>query len=212
MGSLGSLGCERGVNVRLTSTDEFLQRAAGLGIELDTRFEPPQTLTYVTSQSASRFWPTPVDLDELLVFLTGALEALDPWTSCWVYKRAAGWFSAEDEDQRGKVLQSIGIPAGSADVLSIDAGERASLLLALLTQVGFGWKVTDDVFVVPEHGRQLLWIDHAEAVFVLFRDAAAVESFVAAMAAAGFPLPSEPPNTSFAWPDWMGPKPGDWPN
>ena len=66
----------------------------------------------------------------------------------------------------------------------------------------FGWSVPDDLFVVPDHGRQLLQTDHHDVVHVDFAEEGMVEPFVR-HTAEEYPLPTEPPDWTFKRPDWM---------
>jgi hypothetical protein len=168
-------------------------------------------LNYLSSPGDGRFWGFPWEKSELLALIARVLNALDPWQSCWVFKREGGWSYAEDGDGRDVILHSIGIPEGFQGAVGFAASEKAGLILLLVTQIAFGWYVLDDVWVVPDHGRQMIYTDHDGAVHVRFAEVERVDSFVQTLAKNGFPLPEEPPNETFRWPDWMGPKPPDWP-
>ncbi len=77
------------------------------------------------------------------------------------------------------------------------------MLTAVFTQLTFGWSVTDDLFVVPDHGRQMILTDHHGVVHAQFLDQRRIEPFVRDMREQGYPPPVELPDETFKKPDWM---------
>ena len=198
--------------MNLLSNDAFLSWAAPHGIGLDPRY--PELLAFVPEKGDSRFWVTPFDSREMLAFVLLLLDALDPWRSCWVYKRAGSWsFSTDagpDAENRAQdiVTQWLGIPEGYQGSVRFDEEDRAKLVALIMVQNLFGWNVQHDYYFVPDHGQQFLWLDHEGALWVFFADPAKIEAFVQKMAAFGYELPKEPP-MPFSWQHWMGEKPAD---
>jgi hypothetical protein len=201
--------------MRLATNDEFLGWAKQRGIGVNSRYSDPAQscfwLHILSGGGERRFWAFPFEARELLVFVTSILKALDPWESCRVLKRVGSWSYAEDGEGQDLVLESIGIPEGFGGSVEFLASEGATLLLLLVTQLAFASNPGDDLWVVPDHGRQVIFTDHDGAVHLLFAAPEHMGSFVEAMRENGFPLPDEPPNESLRWPNWMGPKPPDWP-
>jgi hypothetical protein len=66
----------------------------------------------------------------------------------------------------------------------------------------------DDVYVIPDHAKQVIQTSHHDVLHVEFRDNARIDSFVAAMAAQEFLLPGEVPDETFKTPHWMQEKSG----
>lgn len=107
------------------------------------------------------------------------------------------------ERVRGVILSGAGIPAGFAGAVRFTAAEADRLVAVVFAHLSFGWSVPDDLFIVPDHARQLLHTDHHGVVHVDFADGARVARFVEHMRGEEFALPEELPDATFKKPDWM---------
>jgi len=65
------------------------------------------------------------------------------------------------------------------------------------------WCPPDDLYLVPDHGRQYLQVNHHEVVHAEFRDEARLLEFVACLEGKGYALPTEVPDGTFKRPAWM---------
>jgi hypothetical protein len=63
--------------------------------------------------------------------------------------------------------------------------------------------VSDDLYVVPDHGRHLLQTDHHGVIHASFRTEESLNACVAEMARREFALPDEIPDSTFKPPGWM---------
>lgn len=199
--------------MRLVSETQFLQWAALSGVELDPQWSQAggtRWLKFQGGEAAQRFWVVPNDPRGLLTFISALLSALDAWETCSVLKREGGWTYTHEQDGRRPLLDALGIPESQEPALEVGAAESPALLLLIMTQLAFGWCAHDDLWLVPDHGKQVFFTDHHGVIHVEFQQPRSVAGFVERMSAAGFELPTEPPDESFRWPAWMGPKPEHW--
>jgi hypothetical protein len=67
---------------------------------------------------------------------------------------------------RDVLLRGAGIPGGWVGAVRFDRGEEDALVAVLYASLAFGWCVDDDLFFIPEHGRQLLQTDHHDVIHV----------------------------------------------
>ena len=65
------------------------------------------------------------------------------------------------------------------------------------------WCVTDDLFIVPDHARQFLHVDHHNVVHVQCADSVRMERFIQHMTSGGYTLPEHVPDATFKQPYWM---------
>jgi hypothetical protein len=101
------------------------------------------------------------------------------------------------------VLQGARIPDAWAGAVQFDRDDEDALLAVLFAYLAFGWCVDDDLFFIPDHGRQLLQTDHHDVIHVECGSEERVQTLVGHMAKAGYELPSEPPDWTFKRPNWM---------
>ena len=165
-------------------------------------------LCFEADPKISRFWETPKEASEIPYFVKTILDALDAWDSAYVWKRLGGWaFAARgkdlNEDVQAVIYGGIGIGDKDSHILQFNKGELIQLVTLIFNKLVFGWNVEDDLYVIPDHGRQIVQTDHHKAVHVSFSDEATVRKFVDKMAEEGFALPKDPPDETFKRPDWM---------
>jgi hypothetical protein len=87
---------------------------------------------------------------------------------------------------------------------NVNRSEREALVTLLFSTTVFGWSVNEDVYVVPDHARQILQTDHHhDVVHVSFPAHGDMEDWVAKMSEEGFDLPHDPPDATFKRPSWM---------
>jgi hypothetical protein len=169
------------------------------------------SLGFHSGTTEYRYWLTPYESKQLLVFVTALLDAFSPWEFCWTLKREGVWSDMGDGEGMEAVLRSLGIPPNFDGAIQFGYSERVALTLLMVTQIAFGWCGYYDIWVVPSHGRQMILTDDDDITSVLSADETALAQVVQHMTTAGFELPDEPPNEMYSWPPWMGPKPADWP-
>ena len=188
--------------------DEFLAFARTLRIAPDERYGPPHCLSYVPDDSPSRFWTTPPEPRRLSYLIGSVLDSLDPWSACYVWPRD-GWQDVGTSGGRldpvcDTLLTAAGVRRDFDGAIRFPPAERAALRSVLFASAAFGWCVSDDLFAIPDHGRQLVHVDHDGAVHVAFADGdEGVDGFVGRMRDRRLPLPTEVPNGVFRRPDWM---------
>ncbi len=199
----------------LIKVDDFLEWARQQGVGLDTRYAPPQCLIFTHGRGDSRFWGTGKTPRERLYTIASLMQALDPWERAWVWKRDPVWsFLLEDDLQESRYVWSIqhvwasivhglGIPQDFEGAIRFGWTEFHALATLLFTQVLFAGNVTDDLFVVPDHARQIIMISHHDVVHVDFADESRVASFVDDLAKNDVRLPDHPPDWTFKIPHWM---------
>jgi hypothetical protein len=201
--------------VQLATVDAFRSWASGVGIDAeDQKISEGRyacSLSFRSGAAEGRYWITPWETKQLLVFITTLLDAVSPWEFCWTLKREGVWSDDGDGDGMEVVLRSLGIPPSFDGAMRYDRSERGALTLLMVTQIAFGWCGYYDIYVVPSHGRQMVLTDDDGITDALFADEATLLHAIQQMAAAGFPLPDAPPDEMFPWQPWMGPKPADCP-
>ena len=167
----------------------------------------PECLCYLGRRSHDRFWEVPQRAADLPFFLNHLLEGLDPWEHCYLWPRR-GWAYAgtrerPKEQMYGIILDSAGIRPDFDGAVRYPKSEMEKLTAAAFASLVFGWTVADDLFVIPDHARQIVQTSHHEVVHVTFAEEQRVATYVEHMAAEEYVLPSELPDATFKRPDWM---------
>src|SRR4051812_1169574 len=189
--------------------EEFLRWAAGHGLRLDARY-PHSAVLHFVGDSESRFWLVPPEPERRPYLLASVLELMDHWHACYVWRHLGRWPDPNSVDVRRtndvvecRILEGLGVPRGTAEVLNFERDELPALLSLLFSTTVFGWSVAQDLYVVPDHGRHILQTDHHEVIHVSFRDAGDVQHWISEMAKRGFKLPEDVPDSTFKRPSWM---------
>jgi hypothetical protein len=150
----------------------------------------------------------PAAVRRLPYFLESFLELMGDWQSCRVWRHLGSWPDKTSPDRISDdvevcILDALGLPLGTANIVEFSRSEQDKLLTLLFTTTIFGWSVYEDLYVVPDHGRYLLQTDHHNVIHVIFRSEADVNRWVEEMERRGFALPDEVPDPTFKQPKWM---------
>jgi hypothetical protein len=188
--------------------NKFLEMIKQKGIIIDPKYLQTADLTFDDDSELSRFWEIPEEARRIPYFVDTLLTLLEPWESIYVWKHMGSWNVAVKGERLNDDVQAIlyrgaGLTENNADILIFKNTELAELAVIIFNQLVFGWHVGDDIYIIPEHGRQMIKTDHHDAVHVSFRDFASMKKYVEAMADAGFALPDDLPDETFKKPDWM---------
>jgi hypothetical protein len=105
---------------------------------------------------------------------------------------------------REVILRGAGIPIGLSGAILFGRNEESSILTVLFTSFAFGCCVDDDLYVIPQHGRQIVQTDNHGVVHATCQDEQRIRELVAHMDGAGYELPTELPDGTFKSPSWMG--------
>jgi hypothetical protein len=187
---------------------QFLAWATDLNIGPHPDY--PAHLTLLPPTDHARFWVLPGDPAAWPHFVSALLGGLDPWAASYLWPRSGQWPATAEcltrnERVRQVTLRGAGVPDGWAGAIRCDRTEADTAVAVLCAFLTYGWHSPDDVWFVPDHGRQVVQTDHHDVVHAECRDEGRVLALVDHMARAGYTLPSEPPDATFKWPTWMSP-------
>ena len=189
--------------------DEFLQWAAAKRLRLDPKYPESAVLDF-QADSDSRFWEVPREPERRPYFLASLIDLMGDWQTCYVWRHLGSWPDPKHIDPRRindaiemLILKGLGLPVGTGAVVAFDRSEREALVTLLFSTTVFGWSVGEDLYVVPDHARQILQTDHHDVVHVSFSAGAELERWVSKMAEEEFDLPNDPPDATFKRPAWM---------
>jgi hypothetical protein len=219
--------------MRLVSRHEFLREITRRGIVLSGTRRGYEYLAYSRTDTDDRFWFFPEE--EGTRFLHAVLSGLGMWQHCWCWKRGRDWRANRVEPHAKwpspafdvslyRVRHRIRplLPAQFKGALLYTYEELPDIVAMALMTANTAWCVDDDLYLVPDHGQQILMVCHHEDVHVDFRDPVLIPSFVDSLAAKGFELPTRlrEPGTPPRWmldlrntlglgphpehPDWWG--------
>jgi hypothetical protein len=195
--------------VETITSEAFLRWAAGGGIGFDPRYPQSGCLRLLPRREHARFWVLPPDPAALPHFTASLLDGLDEWDNGFLWPRSDGRWpdpaqtGSYSEGVRDVLLRGADIPAGWVGAVRFGRDEEDALLAVLYAFVVFGWCVDDDLFFVPDHGRQLIHTDHHDVIHVECASEERIQRLVAHMAEAGYELPRELPDATFKRPAWM---------
>jgi hypothetical protein len=192
--------------MQVVSGEEFLRWAAGVGVGFDPRY--PDYLTILPPADHTRFWVVPADPATWPHFAIALLDGLDGWAAGYLWPRAGIWPQAarsesSNERVRDVVLRGAGIPDGRACAVRFDRAEENLVVAVLFATMAFGWCGADDLFFVLDHARQVVRTDHHDVLHAVCASEERVRELVEHMAAAGFALPTVPPDWTVKRPAWM---------
>ncbi len=188
--------------MELIGNDQFLSWAHGLGIGYGNRYPGAESLTYLPDPYFSRFWTFPDDAAVWPYFTACFLEGIDLWQSLLLWPRGGSWPRAPgprnwNESVRDVVLRGAGVPRGWSGAARFGREAAAAVVAVMFAAMLAGGSVPDDVYLVPDHGRQILLVNHHEVVHACFRDEARLLEFVAYMEGKDYALPTEVPDETF---------------
>jgi hypothetical protein len=190
------------------SADDFLAWAAGADIGFDPRYPGTDCLSLLQYREPSRFWVLPDHPYSIPHLVEAVLDGLDRWEAGYLWPRIGKWPTWADpglpnERVRDVVWRGLGMPDGWAGAAHVGHDECPTVVAALFASLALGGDSCSDLYFVPDHGRQILWAGHHDAIHVECADEARILELVGHMEGAGFALPTEPPDATFGWPAWM---------
>ena len=176
--------------------------------EISSQEEDPYPLTYHPHPYQERFWNVPPRGARMAFFISHLLKGLDPWSECFLWPRGGWWPEVPTNDHiiervEVRVLAGAGIVANTRGAMRYSAKELDQLVTAVFAKLSFGWCLSDDLFIVPDHGRQFMQASHHDVVHVMVRDEERMRQFIQHMELGEFPLPTRLPDATFKKPDWM---------
>jgi hypothetical protein len=195
--------------MRTITEEEFLRWAAVKDMGLDPRYPDSAVLDF-RGGTESRFWLVPPEPERRPYFIASLLDLMGDWQTCAAWRHLGSWPDVPRVDARRvndvvecRILEGLGLPLGTADVVMFDRQDLPALVALLFTTTVFGWSVGEDTYIVPDHGRHIVQTDHHEVIHVTFKDPGEIEHWVSTMAGRGFDLPEDIPDSTFKRPSWM---------
>jgi hypothetical protein len=186
----------------------FLAWADSAGLGFDPRYPHSAVLKFQADSGQGRFWEVPPEPECRPYFVLAFLELLGGWQHCHVWRHLGRWPDAAEPSRINDVvelniLKGLGLPLGTADVVTFDRSELDALVTLMFVTTIFGWSVAEDLYIVPDHARYVLQTDHHNVIHVAFRNPADVDEWVKRMDERGYSLPEDVPDKTFKQPDWM---------
>lgn len=190
------------------SEKEFLNWAKARAIVVDPGYPKSAVLSFEPDPQLSRFWAVPAAPERRPFLILNLLHLMGDWKSCHVWRHMGSWPASADQLRindviEWRILKGLGLPLGTANIVEFDASELDSLVTLIFSTTIFGWSVGEDLYVIADTGRYLMQTDHHDVIHVSFRQPEDLEQFVQGMDKVGFPLPIEPPDSTFKPQDWM---------
>lgn len=189
---------------------DFLLWAEENGLAVDARYPQLSILNFQPTSDCARFWCVPDQSERRPYFFASACELAGSWASCFVWRHLGSWPSKEHLDPRRindvtelALLEGIGIPVGTAEVLQFQHDDLGRLISLLLITSIFGWSVGHDLYVVPDNAQYILKTDHHGIIHVEFRNEGDANAWASRMNERGFQLPDGVPDETFKKPSWM---------
>lgn len=187
---------------------KFLEIIKKQGIIIDPKYPKSASLCFEKDINIWRFWVIPSEGGRIPFFVDTILEALDKWERIFVWRHLGSWVQTIKgeritEDIQAVIYRGVGISEDNVDVLEFTIRELPELVTLVFNQLIFGWNVGDDLYIIPNHGKQIIKTDHHDVVHVSFRDKAGMDEYIKRLAEKGFKLPDELPDETFKRPDWM---------
>jgi hypothetical protein len=187
---------------------KFIKTIKQKGITIDSSYPDSAEVSFKNDLELSRFWKIPEGARRIPYFVDTILGALDPWESAYVWKHLGSWVSRVkgerlNDDLQAVIYRGVGIADDNADILEFKRNELHVLIALIFNQLVFGWHVEDDLYIIPNHGKQIIKTDHHDVVHVLFRDDSTMKQFIEEMSKNGFELPNDLPDETLKKPDWM---------
>jgi hypothetical protein len=188
--------------------EAFLAWAGGVGLGFNPDYPDARVFGLLPPRESARFWVRPGDPATWPHFAGAILKGLDHWEKGYLWPRLGRWPAAADsrsanERVRDVVLRGAGIPDGWIGAIRFNRDERSAILAVMFAYLAFGWCSADDLYFVPNHGRQVVQTDHHDVVHAECADEGLMLELVRHMASSGYELPSEPPDWTFKRPTWM---------
>lgn len=198
------------------SAEDFLAWADGTGIGFNPKYPGTDCLILLPPREASRFWVLPDQSYSIPYLVEAVFKGLDGWESGYLWPRIGQWPTWTDpglanERVRDAIWRGLGMPGAWAGAARVGRGEEPAVVTALFASLALGGDSCSDLYFLPDHGRQIVWAGHHDAIYVECADEARMLEFVRHMDRAGFSLPTEPPDATFKWQAWMShppPEPG----
>jgi len=192
---------------RLTEK-KFLELLKTKGIVINADYPQSAVLDFANDPQINRFWCIPDEARRIPTFVATLLDLLDPWENVYVWKHSGSWSTnikgeRLNDDVQAIIYKGIGLPNNSAEIIVFDKTEFGELVALVFNQLVFGWHVGDDLYIVPDNGKQIMKTDHHDVVHVEFLDNDSMERFVKVMIEQEFELPEEVPDDTFKKPTWM---------
>ena len=190
------------VSIRTLSPEAFVVWTADRGIGRNSRSPESGHLRF-TAGGVSRCWLYPGVAAELPHFIGALLSAVRPNDRYWVYPARGAWSLGREADASPQTrvfraaVHALGVPAGMRGAVGFNSTDWNELCAMLFLQVILGPSVGVDAIVIPENASAILYLDHHQVVWTEFRDQASLDSVIAAMDRAGYPLPDEPSDEPF---------------
>ncbi len=194
--------------MKMHREDQFLQWAKSKGMLLDPRYPEFAVLSFDPPADIHRFWVVPPQPEMRPYFIASLLDLADG-DSYFCWRHLGSWPEAPDPwvpenvQLEYQILSGIGLAIGSADLVEFRRDEIHRLITLIFSTTIFGWSVEEDLFVVPNHARQIIQTDHHGVIHVSCRSGADMERFIAGMKDNGYDLPEEIPDATFKPPKWM---------
>jgi hypothetical protein len=185
--------------------EAFLAWAADVGVACDPRYPNARDLGPVPPTENSRFWGLPEHPGEWPGLITATLAAIDPWAAGYLWPRWGRWpgWRPNERGTWAVILRGAGVPAGGPGAQRCRRGEEDEVVAVMFAALAFGGCVEDDVYFVPDHGRQVVMADSDGAVHVRCATEDRVAAVMRSMAGAGYRLPKSIPDGTFKTPIWM---------
>lgn len=193
--------------------EHFRRWANERGIGPDRQYPDSGCLSYDPDRQLWWFWKFPTTPACWPHFATSLLAGLEPWQSCAVWFRGGTWPDLSEtghtnDELRAMFLRFSGVPSRFEGAIEYDWEEQSEVVAWLFVQMAFCHEPEDDLFIIPDHGRGILHLDHHSVIHASFRERGLARSFIYAMKAANYHLPTELPDPTFKRPRWMkGPRP-----
>jgi len=158
--------------MKLIPKSAFLADFASHGIALDSRYSPPQTLVFEGSHDLSWSWDMPTGIKDLTRWISALVDAARPASKIYLYPRDGAWRSGASLKifQMAAIFSVCGLKPVGDEVVAAEEAERDAVESLFFLSLVYGGTVSDDIFLVPDHAKIILYADHHEAVHADFRD------------------------------------------
>src|SRR5262249_16230807 len=100
-------------------------------------------------------------------------------------------------------LTALGIADGMRGAALFQRREQDVLQAVMFIQMVFAGSICDDMYFIPNHGRQFLQTDHHGVIHLKCSREERIQLAIGSLERSGFSLPTELPDDTFKRPLWM---------